>query len=113
MQEFGVEEQLELDLLFKLKVNKDGFWVALGTLATRTVCFLSHSFLVLPHSSDVLGTKLSWKLCSEYLQGVKHGSYDVAVYFYLLLLFSTLLLNLLDLSVSFCAGYKSTISCSP
>lgn len=29
----------ELDLLFKLKVCEDGFWVSLVTLATRIVCF--------------------------------------------------------------------------
>lgn len=55
--------------------------------------------------------KFNQKLNMEQLQGVKYGSYDVAAYFYLL--FSILLLNLFDLSVSFCTGYKSTISCNP
>jgi len=62
-------------VLFKLEVSEDGFWVSLGALATRTMCFLNCSFLVLPHTADILKkTQLEFKFRNLILFRIVAGS---------------------------------------
>lgn len=100
----------ELDLLFKLKACEVGFWLSLGALAVRIVCFWNHCVSDAP----LFCWHLRKKLQSEVIDGIAAGSEVWLIWCCcVFLLFSILLLNLFDLSVSFYAGYKSTISCNP